>query len=93
MQIEIPRSIILKSASLVADSPKKAFYNLYVTKEEEGYLVIKDSGTGDRILDHRSWPADSYESADKMFKQKLRTKLNPNRRNPRKYKVRAKIAA
>lgn len=85
--------VIISSAYLIADSKKKAFYSIFLVFSGDGYLVVKDSGIHNKVLDHRSWEIEDYESAKKFYDRKLREKLNPNRNSPRKYRPAEIMAA
>lgn len=78
----------LKTALLQDEnSPKKAFYKLYLLQTEEGYLVRKESGASGKILDCRNWPKPTFQEAEKLFLAKVRCKTNPSRKSPRHYQV------
>lgn len=86
IQLEIFGTTVIYNEHLVAESPKQAFYDLFLEYKDGRYLVRKESGASNKILDRRYWHADSHEKAVKMYKQKLRAKLNPNRNSPRIYR-------
>lgn len=79
---------IIKSASLISDSPKKAFYRIRIEEEMGRYEVIKESGAADKVLDCRRWDAPTLEKAEKFFDQKVKQKQKPNRK--RRYKMERK---
>lgn len=79
---------VIKSAALVADSPKKAFYRIRIEEEQGHYEVIKESGANDKVLDCRRWEAASLEKAEQFFDRKVKQKQQGNRK--RKYKLERK---
>lgn len=86
MQLKMFDATILDSAELVADSPKKAFYRIKLVVKEGDYYVEKESGAQDKVLDRRRWTAITMDAAEILYKKKLREKLNPTRKSPRKYR-------
>ena len=79
---------IIRSAHLVAaDSPRKAFYRIWIEANAGLYSVRKASGVGSKVLDRRRWPADTLDQAVKMFEKVVADKTNPNRKSPRKYRL------
>lgn len=78
---------ILCSAYLVAvDSPRQAFYRIWVEAKEDIFTVVKESGVQKgRVLDKRSWRFECREEAQKLFDRRIREKTNPKRNSPRKY--------
>ena len=79
--------VVLRSTSLKAKSPKRAFYNLAIIKITDGYLVRKESGAGSKVLHREAWFRDSFEDALKLYEKILREKTNPRRKSPRKYTI------
>ena len=77
----------IKQACLIASSPKNAFYNLWLEELNGEYRIRKESGAGKNVLDKRLWRFESLEKAEKVFKQRVRVKINPDRKSPRKYKI------
>jgi hypothetical protein len=81
----------LCSAHLVAaDSPRSAFYRIWIADYNGVYLLVKESGIKGiigRVLDKRSWPFESFEEAEKVFNQRIKEKTDPERKSPRKYKL------
>jgi hypothetical protein len=71
---------------LIAKSVRNAFYILRLMECAGAYWIEKESGTGDKILDRRSWPMTNRKAALKFFERKIREKMNPSRGSPRKYK-------
>lgn len=79
---------IIKSASLIADSPKRAFYRIRIEEEMGRYEVVKESGAADKVLDCRRWDAPTLEKAEQFFDRKVKQKQQGNRK--RKYKLERK---
>lgn len=79
---------IIKSADLIADSPKKAFYRIRIEEELGRYEVIKESGANDKVLDCRRWEAATLEKAEQFFDQKIKQKQKAGRK--RRYKLERK---
>lgn len=77
---------VLCSAYLVAtDSPKSAFYRIWIESNAGIFTVCKESGGKDKVLDQRTWPFDCLEDARKLFDLRVKSKTNPHRKSPRKY--------
>jgi hypothetical protein len=72
-------------AYLVADSPKSAFYRIWIESDAGTFTVFKESGIRNRVLDRRAWPFDALGDARKLFDQRIKYKTNPERKSPRKY--------
>lgn len=79
---------VLRSIRLVADSPRKAWWQLSIIECYGHYSLIKKSGIKTGLLDTRKWPMKNYEKALKTFEKKVKIKLDPNRKK-RVYKVAA----
>lgn len=79
---------IVRSAHLVApNSPKRAFYRIWI-EANAGFLAVrKESGIRGRVLDRRRWPVDTLDQAIKMFERVIKAKTNPQRKSPRKYRL------
>jgi len=76
----------LKTSHLVAkDSPRIAFYNIWIECIEDDYRIVKESGVKDRVLDRRAWQAETLEEAQTLFDRRVKAKTNPLRKSPRKY--------
>lgn len=76
---------IICCAYLVADSPKNAFYRIWIESDAGNYAVLKESGIMGRVLDKRTWPKEDLDQARKLFDQRIKSKTNPDRKSPRKY--------
>ena len=78
----------LMSALLVAaDSPRKAFYRIWIEQTVEDIKLVKESGIKGRVLDKRSWPIESLKAAQEQFERRIRAKTNSERKSPRKYQL------
>ena len=78
----------LKHAYLEAESPKRAFYDISIVENTGYYWVVKESGIADsNTLDSRKWPFSDYVSAQKLFKKKIREKINPRSNRKRIYNI------
>jgi hypothetical protein len=69
------------------NSPKKAFYRIFLLETEEGYLIRKESGAANKVLDCRTWSKPSLVEADKFYSSIIRRKTNPARKSPRHYLI------
>lgn len=87
VQLKLFDLVVLEHAELISDSPKKAFWNIRLEHENETFSVVKVSGIGDIVLDRRRWRHKSYDKALKDYGRRLRAKLNPTRKSPRRYKI------
>lgn len=76
---------ILKSILLTANSPKNAWWKLEIIEHNGKYYIRKLSGIPGHVLDRRIWPMESYVEAEKEYYRKIKAKLNPKRKSPRKY--------
>jgi hypothetical protein len=87
VQLMLFGSTILYSDYLIAEkSPKKAFYKIKLIHDNNSFSVKKESGAKGKTLDTREWSFDDIELAEKFYSQKLRQKINPNRKK-RIYRV------
>jgi hypothetical protein len=78
----------LQSAILIAkDSPRQAFYRIWIKDTMGDYKIVKESGIRGRVLDRRSWPAKNLEAARAHFQRRIKSKTNPQRKCPRKYEL------
>lgn len=76
----------LKHAFLVArDSPRQAFYRIWIERNVGEVRIVKESGIRGRVLDRRSWPAENLEAAQTVYQRRIKAKTNPERKSPRKY--------
>ena len=86
IQLNLFEPTIINSEQLLAvDSPRCAFYRIWLIQDKTCFTVKKESGTKKKKLDTREWVFDQIEIAEKFYSQKIRQKTNPNRKN-RKYK-------
>lgn len=79
---------VLRSIRLVANSPRKAWWQLQIIECYGRYTLIKKSGIKSGLLDTRRWPMKSYEKALQIFDKKVKIKTDPHRKK-RVYKVAA----
>jgi hypothetical protein len=87
IQLRIFDSRMIKSAYLVApESPRQAFYNLWIERHEGAFRVCKESGAGGKVLHRQAWTFETSEDAEKCFHSRMKEKANPNRRSRRKYR-------
>jgi hypothetical protein len=80
---------IICSAYLVAvDSPRQAFYRIWVEADTGIFTVVKESGVQKgRVLDRRAWRFGCRKEAQKLFDRRIKEKTNPKRNSPRKYTI------
>ncbi len=78
---------LIKSAHLVApESPRQAFYIIWIESYGGRFRVCKESGAGRKILHRQAWSFDTIELAEKDFASRMKAKANPNRRSKRNYR-------
>jgi hypothetical protein len=90
MQLRIHTQKVLKIAYLEApESPRRAFYLLWIEKTGRGFRVCKESGVGAgcTTLHRKAWEFDTIEEAEKLFSKVVRRKTRPNRKSPRQYRA------
>jgi hypothetical protein len=81
-------TVKVNSALLVApDSPRRAFYRIWIEDADGKISVVKESGVRDRVLDRRIWPFAEFEEAEKAYQRRIKAKTNPERKSPRKYRL------
>ncbi|MBF0549878.1 MAG: hypothetical protein HQK60_05030 [Deltaproteobacteria bacterium] len=81
-----PRQI--RRADLVASgSPKRAFYRLWIEKQEGRFCVHKESGASGKVLHRQVWCFTSFQTAEGFFLRRIKDKTNPQRHSPRKYSL------
>jgi hypothetical protein len=64
------RSLRLKAIN----SPRQAFYHIFLLNKGMTYSVKKESGTLNKTLDARSWDFNDYLQAEKFFDRKIKEK-------------------
>lgn len=69
------------------DSPRQAFYIIWIEDLDGQIQVVKESGADGRVLDRRCWAHKTLEDARKRFKRQVKYKTDPYRKSPRKYKL------
>ena len=88
IQLKLFQPYIIKHANLVSyDSPRQAFYTLWIETLRGKYTVRKESGGLGKVLDRRSWLFSSLDDAERYFSRRIKEKTNPDRRSPRRYHV------
>jgi len=81
IQLSLFENDILKFDSLISqESPRKAFYKLWLTCRRGKYTVRKESGAGELLLDVREWPFTSFKDAKKYYLKKLKQKTESKER-------------
>lgn len=81
-------TVTVNSALLVAaDSPRRAFYRIWIEDTHGQVRIVKESGVKGRVLDRRTWPCADVEEAEKAYQRRIRAKTNPDRKSPRKYRL------
>jgi hypothetical protein len=81
-------TVTLRSAYLEAcDSPKKAFYRIWIEESDGKIKVVKESGIKGRVLDRRSWLCADRGQAEKAYRRRIDQKTDPLRNSPRKYRL------
>jgi hypothetical protein len=84
VQLILFGSQILCSEFLVAnESPLKAFYKISLIQNNNGFSVKKESGSNGNTLDVREWIFDDIDIAIRFYNNRIRQKLNPNRKKRR----------
>lgn len=84
-QISLFPEIICSAYLMATESPRSAFYRIWIEANAGLFMVCKESGGNDRVIDQRAWSFDSLEDARKLFDRKVKSKSNPDRKSPRKY--------
>lgn len=70
-----------------ANSPKKAFYSIFVIDSGFDFVVRKESGCLGKVLDVREWPRPTRAEAEALAISIVRKKTNPNRKSARHYRL------
>lgn len=88
MQLRIHTKEILKMIYLEApESPRRAFYLLWIEPKGEGFRLCKESGAGSARLHQKVWEFETIEEAEKLFEKLVWSKTRPDRKSPRIYRV------
>jgi hypothetical protein len=78
----------IQTARLIAPTSRhQAFYTIWIEACEQGFLVVKESGAGDKVWDRRSWVTSSLAEAEKLFSRRVKEKTSPERKSVRKYEL------
>ena len=81
VQLSLFDTAILKNENLKApDSPREAFYNIWLIREPGGFVVKKESGGKMKKLDTRNWSFQTLPQAERFFERKIREKTSPDRK-------------
>lgn len=79
---------LIKSACLPAkESPRQAFYILWIEPAKSGFRVCKESGGLGKVWQRGIWEFESLEKAEALFDRRIREKTNPARKSKRVYKI------
>lgn len=87
IQLDLFDSRTIRHAHLVADSPRQAFYKIWLEGCYGKYRIRKESAIKGKVLDRRSWIFPSLDQAEKDYCRRIKGKTNPNRKSPRIYKL------
>jgi hypothetical protein len=88
LELKLMPPMPLKKAFLFApESPKQAFYKIWLKQAADKFKVLKESGARAVVLDRRSWEFENLEAAEKFYDRQIKHKTNPLRKSPRKYKL------
>ena len=83
----------IREAYLISISPRSAWYSLAVveialSRRGKAYIVIKRSGIEEgKCLHQQEYFLRKLDLAIDFYEKKLAEKLNPKRKNPRKYRL------
>jgi len=72
---------------MVSDTPRQTFYSIWIEEHDETFRVHKVSGARGRVWDERVWEFASLDEAERLFNRRVKEKTDPNRRSPRKYRI------
>ena len=86
-QLSLFPDIVCSAYLEAANSPKSAFYRIWIEVDAGIYTVLKESGIKGRVLDKRAWRHENLNEGRKLFERRIKTKTNPERRSPRKYQL------
>jgi hypothetical protein len=88
LELDLTSPNPMKKAHLFApESPKQAFYRIWLNHASGKFKVLKESGARAVVLDRRSWEFEDLEAAEKFYNRQIKHKTNPLRKSPRKYKL------
>jgi len=74
-QLSLFPEIICTAYLVATESPKSAFYRIWIESDAGTFTVRKESGFRDRVLDKRAWPFDSLDDARKLFDRRVKSTL------------------
>jgi len=79
IQLRMFDSRMIRSAYLIAlESPRQAFYNIWIERHEDAFRVCKESGAGGKVLHRQAWTFETPEEAEKCFNSRTKEKANLN---------------
>lgn len=82
IQLNLFEPVVLRSEFLRSDnSPRKAFYNIWLMDDKGKYSVKKESGAQGKILNSKEWFFKDDKEAESFFQKKIREKTNPDRKD------------
>lgn len=85
-------TVIVSFAYLEAqESPRQAFYKIWIEQTDEQIKIVKESGVKGRVLDRRIWVFDDLDIAIRLFRHRIDQKVDPKRKSPRKYRLVLKL--
>ena len=58
---------IKKALLIVINSPRQAFYMIWINKGDQFFRVCKASGAQGRVLHRQAWEFESLEEAEVLF--------------------------
>ena len=71
---------------LASDSPRGAFYTIWIERHSGGFRVCKESGGGAKVWQRWTWDFESLDEAEGLFKKRVSDKTNP-KHPKRKYRL------
>ena len=72
---------------MASESPRRAFYRIWIEETDGQISVVKESGVKGRVLDRRIWTFADFQEAEKAYQRRIKAKTNPERKSPRKYQL------
>jgi len=79
---------VVKNVHLVvSNTPRQTFYSIWIEEHHGTFRVHKASGAQGRVWDERVWEFASLDEAERLFNRRVKEKTDPNRRSPRKYRI------
>ena len=79
---------VVKNVHLVvSNTTRQTFYSIWIEENHGTFRVHKASGARGRVWDERVWEFASLDEAERLFNRRVKEKTDPNRRSPRKYRI------